>query len=273
MQKIHNVEDSTVKNRHDTISVPPLLCSSELDLFREKTTQLLANLESNDIDSAMEIINEFNVINGENFYSLVGKLTRGLHDAISDLSVSSVKDAAENNINRGDLNYVIGLTDDAAKKTLDMTEQSAVNIQNLTQCSAEQVTLLENYLSTRSPDTETSALLDNISSLGQQRESNIVQLRRNNTEIMMAQNFQDLASQSITKAINIIKEVEGSLVVLTQYANLLTKLSKYSDKVDTGLRPEDSDEIKSNLGQLNSMKDGEHLDQGDVDNLLSSLGF
>ena len=260
-------------NEDDTNSAPDLLSNVELELFRAKTDQLMSNLEANDIGSALKCINEFNEISGKNFYNLIGKLTRGLHDAISDLSVSSVQDLPENDKTRVDLNYVISLTDDAAKKTLDMTEQSRVNIQNLSQYGTEQIGLVEDYLSSHSPDAETAALLHSISSLGQRSNSNIVQLRQNIDEIMMAQNFQDIASQSITKAINIIKQVEGSLVLLTRYANLLSKLSKYSDMAEEGLRPEDHEEIKSNLGKFNRMNETEHLDQGDVDNLLSSLGF
>ena len=260
-------------NEDDTNSAPDLLSKAELELFRAKTDQLMSNLEANDIGSALKCINEFNEISGKNFYNLIGKLTRGLHDAISDLSISSVQDLPENNKTRVDLNYVISLTDDAAKKTLDMTEQSAVNIQNLTLCMTKQSSLMESYLSTHSPGSETSVLLNRISSLGHQSESNIVQLKHNNSEIMMAQNFQDIASQSITKVINIIKQVEGSLLLLTQHATLLSKLSKYSDMAEEGLRPEDHEEIKSNLGKFNRMNEAEHLDQGDVDNLLSSLGF
>lgn len=269
----HTIEDGTLKNNNAPNSIPDFLSNIELDLFREKTNQLMENLESNDIASAQECINEINEINGKNFYSVIGKLTRGLHDAISDLSISSVQNQPKNNKTRVDLNYVINLTADAAKKTLDMTEQSAVIIHALSQNASDQASLIEEYLSSHSPDAETSSLLASLSALGQESQASIVQLHSNNTEIIVAQNFQDIASQTITKAIHIINEVENSLVLLTQYATLLSKLSQYSDQDEDGLKLEDSEEIRSNIGQLNTINESEHLDQGDVDDLLSSLGF
>jgi len=244
-----------LNNRQDPNSFPSLISNMELDIFREKTNQLMYNLENNDLVAALKCINEINEITGKNFYEIIGKLTRGLHNAVSDL------------------NYVISLTDDAAKKTLDMTENSMVIIRSLAENNSEQKSLIENYLAVHSPDEETSTLLHRLTALGQYSETKIAQVNINITEIVVAQNFQDIASQSITKAINIIKEVENSLVVLTQYANLLTNLSRFTEQAKEGLKPEDSEAIKSDIGQLNCINESEHLNQNDVDNLLSSLGF
>lgn len=262
-----------MKNANKSSSFPPLISSIELNGFREKTDQLISNLENNDIASALDCINEINEINGKSFYNIIGKLTRGLHDAIADLGVSSTNGQAENDKTRLDLSYVISLTDNAAKKTLDMTEQSKDKIRKLVENRAAQSTLMEEYLASHTPDAETSQLLQSLSSLFQESDEDIAQVDSNVTEIIMAQNFQDIASQSITKVIHIIKEVENSLVALTQYANLLTKISQFSDGDPENINLESSEELKSNIGQLNSINESEHLDQGDVDDLLSSLGF
>jgi chemotaxis protein CheZ len=245
----------------------------ELDDFKEKTDQLMSDLDNNDITSALSRINEINEINGKNFYSVIGKLTRGLHDAISDLSISSAQDQAENDMTRVDLNYVISLTDGAAKKTLDMTERSRSNIHNLSKNYTEQSNLLEEYSKTAAADQESLDFVREMTSYCEDGNQNIVELNANISEIVVAQNFQDIASQSITKAINIIKEVENSLVALTQYANLLKKLSQYSSHSGGDMDIKDSEELKTNIGQLNDIHEHEHLDQHDVDNLLSSLGF
>lgn len=262
-----------MKNDDELSSFPPLISSIELNGFREKTDQLISNLENNDIVSALKCINEINEINGKSFYSVIGKLTRGLHDAIGDLSISSAQNQPENDKTRVDLNYVISLTDGAAKKTLDMTEQSKDKLRKLIANKSAQSALVEEYLSTHSPDEATSQLLENLSSLFQENNDNITQVDSHVSEIIMAQNFQDIASQSITKAIHIIKEVENSLVALTQYANLLTKLSQFSEDNPESINLEDSEELKSNIGQLNNINESEHLAQDDVDDLLSSLGF
>lgn len=262
-----------MNNADELSSFPPLISNIELNGFREKTDQLISNLENNDIVNALKCIEEINEINGKSFYGVIGKLTRGLHDAIADLGISSAQNQPENDKTRVDLNYVITLTDGAAKKTLDMTEQSKEKIRKLVENRAAQSALMEEYLATHSPDEEASQLLQSLSSLFQENDDNITQVDNNISEIIMAQNFQDIASQSITKAIHIIKEVENSLVALTQYANLLTKLSQFSEEDAESINLEDSEELKSNIGQLNNINESEHLDQGDVDDLLSSLGF
>lgn len=261
-----------MNNKQSTLSAN-FNSNLELNGFKEKTDQLMSNLENDDLASALQCITELNDISGKNFYSTIGKLTRGLHDAISDLSISSPESQPENNKTRVDLNYVISLTDNAAKKTLDMTENSMVRVNSLKKSSAEQVNLLESYLSTHSTDEETTELLQNLLGIAQQNITDASTLNSNITEIIMAQNFQDIASQSITKAIHTIKDVENSLVSLTQHANLLSTLSNFSDPGTDELNPEDSDAIKSNIGQMNKLNENEHLDQNDVDNLLSSLGF
>lgn len=249
-------------------TVLSLIGNTELDGFRMKTDQLMSDLDNDDISSALERINEINEINGKSFYQVIGKLTRGLHDAISELSISSAQEQPENDKTRVDLNYVIRVTDDAAKKTLDMTELSRANIGQLIENNDAQSKLLSDYSSEST--TGKDEVLSSISSYCEKNNNTISHLNSNISEIVVAQNYQDIASQSITKAINIIQEVENSLVSLTQYANLLSKLSQFPGNIGNGQELENKEELKSDIGQF---KDAEHLDQADVDNLLSSLGF
>ena len=250
-----------------------IITPDELHSFKEKTDQLMSHLESNDFESALICIKEINEINGKSFYDIIGKLTRGLHCAISDLSISSDQSQSDNNRTRVDLSYVIEVTHDAARKTLDMTESSMVNVNGLKQNHLEQSKLVEDYLKTHPSDPELTALLSKISSNSEENQLFTNNINGHISEIVLAQNYQDLASQSITKAINIINEVESSLVSLTQYTSFLKNLSQFSDNDTTSLRSEDSESIKSNIDQLNTVNESEHLDQSDVDDLLSSLGF
>lgn len=258
---------------HQTETTPNLIGNEELVGFRQKTNQLMSDLENNDIDNALKCIEEINEINGKSFYSIIGKLTRGLHDAVADLSLPSHEGGAENDRTRVDLNYVIDLTDEAAKKTLDMTEQSTAKIQQLKDNSKLQDELLSKLTQSSSLDDKSSKILAELATVSTENGNYISELGHNNTEIVMAQNFQDIASQSLTKAINLIKEVEGSLITLTQYANFLNKLSKFASDGSSPINSEASEELKSNIDQMNEIGEPENLNQNDVDNLLSSLGF
>ncbi len=262
-----------MQNSNDPNLVPQIMESIKLDGFREKTDQLLADLENNNIEDALKCIDELNNLNGQNFYSVIGKLTRGLHDAVSDLSIPTASSEPVNNRTRSDLNYVISLTEDAAEKTLAMTEKAKAQTQEIVQHSNDQNELIDSYLANNKVDDETRNLLEKLRQLSSSKDDNIAELNKNITEIIIAQNFQDLASQSLTKALKIIKQVENSLISLTQYANLLTKLSQFSGKSATEVNVEESAQLKDNIDKFNDLNNQEHLDQDEVDNLLSSLGF
>lgn len=262
-----------MQNSNDPSLIPQIMESIKLDGFREKTDQLLSDLENNNIEDALKCINELNNLNGQNFYSVIGKLTRGLHDAVSDLSIPTSSAEPENNRTRSDLNYVIGLTEDAAQKTLAMTEKAKQQSNEIVQHSTDQGNLIDSYLADNKVDSETRELLEKLRALSSSKDANIAELNKNITEIVIAQNFQDLASQSLTKALKIIKQVENSLISLTQYANLLTKLSQFSGKSATEVNLEESAQLRDNIDKFNDLNDQEHLDQDEVDNLLSSLGF
>jgi len=262
-----------LNSSNDITPLPQIIESIKLDSFREKTDQLLADLETNDIENALKCINELNELNGQNFYSVIGKLTRGLHDAISDLSIPTNSTESEDNRTRSDLKYVIKLTEDAAQTTLDSTERAREQTEQVVQNSSAQNELIDAHLAQSDVDPETRALLEKLRGLCNSNDDTIAALNKNISEIVIAQNFQDLASQSLTKALNIIKQVENSLISLTQYANLLTKLSSFSGKTATDVNEEESEQLKDNIGKFKNLNNQEHLGQDEVDDLLSSLGF
>ncbi len=262
-----------MNSSNDQNMIPQIIESIKLDSFREKTDQLLADLESNDIEHALKCINELNELNGQNFYSVIGKLTRGLHDAIADLSIPTSNAESEDNRTRSDLNYVINLTEDAAQTTLNSTERVREQTEQVNQNSSEQSELIDAHLAKSDVDPQTRALLEKLRGLCNSNDETIAALNRNISEIVIAQNFQDLASQSLTKALRIIKQVENSLISLTQYANLLTKLSSFSGKTATDVNDEESEQLRDNIGKFKDLNKQEHLGQDEVDDLLSSLGF
>ena len=86
------------------------------------------------------------------------------------------------------------------------------------------------------------------------------------TDVLMAQDFQDLTGQVIRKVIDLVREVEDSLI------NMLTAF---------GMSSETEEKAKPTVGEnlvegpiVNSEgRDDVVNDQDDVDDLLSSLGF
>jgi chemotaxis protein CheZ len=257
-----------------TPATKPVLEPIELGGFKAKANQLMNLLQGNDLEGALRCINEINLINNQHVHEVLGKITRGLHNAISDLNVSTANDQSAKNKTRAGLAYVLEVTSNAAQKALDMTEQTQQQVQTISSGQDELNVLLKG-LQASSLDVSQQKMVTQLSAIIAANSVALQQIGRNNTEIVIAQNFQDLTSQSIHKAIKIITDVENSLIALTQHTNLLKQLSLISTSPDL-LETHVSEELKQNLNKIESPPtplESEHLDQDEVDNLLSSLGF
>jgi chemotaxis protein CheZ len=244
----------------------------ELVDFKQMTGQLMTNLENGDVEAALKCISEINQINEQSTFTIVGKITRGLHNAISDLHapMESANDTTNKNRTRAGLNYVIELTDEAARTTLDKTEQTQDCVNRINSNMQLQSTLIKALRS--APAHDQQELIASVVGLMDETRNTVADISRNTTDIVLAQNFQDLASQSIRKAIAIISDVESSLIMLTQYTKVLQQLSQFPNEEGT-LNEKEKQELRSNLEEMEIGGDNVHMDQSDVDNLLSSLGF
>jgi chemotaxis protein CheZ len=110
------------------------------------------------------------------------------------------------------------------------------------------------------------ALCHRIDGLLVQVEGDSTELRGQLTEILMAQDFQDLTGQIISKVITLVNEVEGRLVeILTVFgANQIEPTPKSEKKASIApegpiMNPEEREDAVAS--------------QDEVDDLLSSLGF
>jgi chemotaxis protein CheZ len=89
-------------------------------------------------------------------------------------------------------------------------------------------------------------------------------MKTNLNDVLMAQDFQDLTGQIISRVITLVEEVEGNLVELIRLTG------------DRFIKPQDAPET-------DTAAEGPHVpgvgrtdvvaDQDEVDDLLSSLGF
>ena len=89
------------------------------------------------------------------------------------------------------------------------------------------------------------------------------------SEILLAQDYQDLTGQVIQKVTKLVREVEENLVRLVAMAGKVDKI--------TGIRHEINVQKDIMSGEGPQIKTEERADvvtnQDDVDDLLSSLGF
>mgnify|MGYP005986613683 CR=1 FL=1 len=236
----------------------------------EQARSLVEFLETDQQDKADELVAEIqNPINSE-LFAEIGKLTRQLHDSLTnfqldsrlnDLATADIPDAKER------LNYVITRTEEAANKTMDAVESIFPVIDNIAnQVRAVNPTwtkLMNNEIDLK----EFKSLCVDIDTLLVTTGKETSHMHSLMTDVLMAQDFQDLTGQVIRKVIDLVREVEESLI------SMLTAF---------GISPENSQgntspNVGENLveGPIVNTEDRDDVveDQDDVDDLLSSLGF
>jgi len=236
----------------------------------EQARSLVEFLETDQQDKADALIAEIqNPINSE-LFAEIGKLTRQLHDSLtnfqldsrlSDLATADIPDAKER------LNYVITRTEEAANKTMDAVESIFPVLDNI----ASQVRAV-NPAWTKLMDNEIDLKgfkdlcvdIDGLLVTTGKETSNIHSLM---TDVLMAQDFQDLTGQVIRKVIDLVREVEDSLI------NMLTAFGISADNIQGNARPTVGENLVEGPIVNKEERDDVVEDQDDVDDLLSSLGF
>jgi chemotaxis protein CheZ len=197
----------------------------------------------------------------------VGRLTRELHDAIngflldariSDMTNVEIPDAKER------LNYVITMTQQSADRTLTEVEKCLPMVASMEkqsmQLSEEWGKLRMRMLS----KDEFKGLSDTLSSFLEQTQQDSSDLHASLSEVLMAQDFQDLTGQIISKVIVLVQDVEQKLVKLVRITG---------NKLDEGNSAKKQGEELAGPA-IPGLEQGDQVtSQDDVDDLLSSLGF
>jgi chemotaxis protein CheZ len=193
--------------------------------------------------------------------SRVGHMTRALHENLRGLGLDKLIEKAASDIPdaRDRLDYVARLSEQAAKKVLDATD-AAGPLQDGIDSAAQDLSGAWQAL-LRGGDGDWRALAERtVASLDQARGA-ASQTKGHLMDIMMAQDFQDLTGQVIGRITSIAQNLEKQLVqVLVDFAP-----AEIRRELDNGLL---------NGPQIKPEGDSEVVaDQGQVDDLLDSLGF
>jgi chemotaxis protein CheZ len=196
--------------------------------------------------------------------SRIGHMTRALHESLRGLGLDKLIEKAASDIPdaRNRLDYVARLSEKAAQKVLNATD-AAMPLQDTVDQSA--VSLRDGWQalldSDGSHDAPWRALaLRTVSDLDAARTA-VAGTKSHLMDIMMAQDFQDLTGQVISKVAVITQTLEQQLVqMLVDFAP-----EEVRRELDTGLLngPQINPEGKSDIV----------ADQTQVDDLLDSLGF
>lgn len=245
----------------------------------EQARQLVVFLENGEQDKANQLILETASQEQSQLFAEVGKLTRQLHEALksfeldtrlTDITTDAIPDAKKR------LNYVMEMTENAANKTMDAVEASLPLAQEIADEIADIKPTWDRLMNREIELGEFKSLCHSIDKFMSSSHHKTDELQTLMTNVLMAQDYQDLTGQVIRRVIELVREVEESLIhLLTAFA------AQGGGEVEPTEEPEKIEDpivAQTLAGPEGPIIDKETRndvvsDQDEVDDLLSSLGF
>ncbi len=236
VKELHNAKEF-LGNKFDGSDSRQVIFDKMIDFM-----DAMANREYQKIDGIVEhLVNE----TSSDLFMEVGKITRKFHDSLKEFKgyIDSgiqklTKDDVPNAVDK--LQFVISKTEDAANKTMG---------------------IVEGYLE---KSDEFSMQVNNIK--GHEKEVNYLKSFKNSldadlTEILTAQQFQDITGQTIKKVIDLVNSVEAELLALVTEFGMSAK----NDAEQNNEKPDNSAEA--------AVENRDKITQSDVESLLDDFGF
>lgn len=235
----------------------------------EQAKELVQLLEQGRQDDANRLFTYVYESANNPMFKEIGMLTRDLHEALknfqiderfSEIATDEIPDARER------LHYVIQKTEVAANKTMDAVDRCMPIADKL----HESLLLIRpewnGLMNGRIELMHFKSLCHRIDDLLSQVEGDSSELRGELTEILMAQDFQDLTGQIIKRVINLVNEVEKRLVEILTVFGAAQKEQKADKATVASIEPEGP--ILNPHERIDAVSS-----QDEVDDVLSSLGF
>ncbi|WP_336209986.1 protein phosphatase CheZ [Enterobacter sp. P82] len=202
--------------------------------------------------------------NAKEIFVRIGQLTRLLRDSMANLgleqAIMEVADAFPNTRDR--LNYVVGKTSQAADRALTSVEVARPLQEGLSEKASALSARWDAWFEAPQPLDEARELVKATRGFLSEVPEVTQQTNRQLTEIMMAQDFQDLTGQVLQSLMHVIETVEKELIsVLVENMN------------ERDIDAQTSDAHLKNGPQIDTTAEGIVASQEQVDDLLESLGF
>jgi chemotaxis protein CheZ len=246
----------------------------------EQAKQLVTFLEQGEQEKADKLIMEAASKEQSELFAEVGKLTRQLHESlknfeldtrIADLTTEALPDAKER------LNYVMEMTENAANKTMDAVEASLPLAQQLADDLSDIKPTWDRLMRRDIQLGEFKTLCHDLDKFMQGSQTTTDELQGHMTNVLMAQDYQDLTGQVIRRVIELVREVEDSLIhLLTVFGTAEDPNSKQKEDIEeVQIMEMDPAQISGPEGPILNAESREDVvsNQDEVDDLLSSLGF
>jgi chemotaxis protein CheZ len=189
-------------------------------------------------------------------FQQIGSITRLLHDTMQQLGVMPKLQIAADGLPdaRSRLNYIASKTAAAADKVLNSVDQAKADHAAISAATRQ---MAEAIVANPVRAVASGAVLNFV----QDVEKRTARIDAHLTDIMMAQDFHDLTGQVVAKVVTLANDLEDSLVKLLVSVVPPDQREKVDPNVLHGpiVNPVGRTDVVSN--------------QGEVDDLLASLGF
>jgi chemotaxis protein CheZ len=258
------------------------MAGETLDTAQEEQDDILARAE--------ELVREMQAGNEQKVHSLlqyitdaresglykeVGKMTRQLHDSLNNFCADTrLDELAEEEIPdaRSRLRHVINMTQKSADRSLTVVENTMPKCDSLSERIAKLGNAWQNFKRREMSVEQFRELSVELESFFQEAEHDTNDIRSGLNDIMMAQDFQDLTGQIISRVIELVEEVEGNLVEIIRITGTGERLALQDEKE---AKPDDRQkDIEAEGPHIPGVGKGDVVSgQDEVDDLLSSLGF
>ncbi|WP_300316726.1 protein phosphatase CheZ [Idiomarina sp.] len=243
------------------------------DISLEQAKELVSLLEEGKQQQANQLLEDVYNRRNDKLFTSVGQLTRDLHEALQDFQldpriVQMTEDDLPDAQNR--LQYVIQKTEDAANRTMDAVEACLPMADDMHQRVESVMPVWNRLMSNDIQLNEFKSLCHEVDDVLKRCGENMPQVHGLMTEVLMAQDYQDITGQVIRRVIQLVEDVEKNLI----------ELLKIFGKEEARREAEKAESSKQKNG---SEAEGPIIDadkrddvvggQDEVDDLLSSLGF
>ena len=189
-------------------------------------------------------------------FQQLGLITRQLHDTLHQLGVMPRLQLAADGLPdaRSRLSYIARKTGEAADKVLNSVDQAKLEHTHIASATRR---MAQAIVADPVRAVATGAVMNFVGEV----EAATGRVDRHLTDIMLAQDFHDLTGQVVAKVVALAAELEDSLVKLLVQAAPAEQVQKVDPGILAGpvVSPEGRSDVVAN--------------QGEVDELLASLGF
>jgi len=189
-------------------------------------------------------------------FQQLGTITRVLHDTMRQLGVMPKLQIATDGLPdaRSRLTYIASKTAEAANKVLNLVDQAKAEHASIAEATRK---MAEAIVANPVKAVASGSVMNFVNEV----EQSTARIDAHLTDIMMAQDFHDLTGQVVAKVVTLANDLEDSLVKLLVQVMPPDQREKVDASVLHGpvVNPEGRTDVVSN--------------QGEVDDLLASLGF